>query len=82
MDTYINDLFNEFRDTAVGKNLTLRGFMVEEDVKGSILVLTCSLVESTDDNYKSQYLLEEMEYSRQNFTGLSNEGEIQELALT
>lgn len=56
--------------------------MVEEDVKGSILVLTCSLVESTDDNYKSQYLLEEMEYSRQNFTGLSNEGEIQELALT
>ena len=45
--TYLNDLFDEVMNSTIGENLTLRCHGVEQNVERSVLVGTCSLIEST-----------------------------------
>lgn len=42
---YIDDLFDQVGNAALGENLALRGFVGEQDVEGSILVGICSFIE-------------------------------------
>ena len=45
--TYLDHLLDEMGHSAVGKNLPLRGLVVEQYVEGCILVGVCPLVERT-----------------------------------
>ena len=45
--TYVDNLLDEVGHAAVGENLPLGGFVVEQDVEGPVLVGLGSLVETT-----------------------------------